>query len=92
MGNKAIVYKNRLKSNLLESQKHLKRVKDAFNELQNRFKLPIEKNKYDKILNDLQTLAFCDQIIYRFSKLQDVMGAKLFKSFYYLTLGTLCHS
>ncbi len=25
--------------------------------------------------------AFCDQVVYRFSKLQDIMGAKLFKSF-----------
>ena len=81
MGNKALVHENRLKSNLLESQKHLKRVKDAFSELQNKFELPIKKSKYDQILNDLQILAFCDQIIYRFSKLQDVMGAKLFKSF-----------
>ena len=34
-----------------------------------------------KIVDDNQDLAFIDQIIYRFSKLQDIMGAKLFKSY-----------
>jgi uncharacterized protein YkuJ len=32
------------------------------------------------ILEDNQKLAYSDQIIYRFSKLQDCMGVKLFKS------------
>ena len=33
------------------------------------------------MLNDSASLAFADQIIYRFSKAQDSMGAKLFKAF-----------
>ena len=32
------------------------------------------------MLEELDSLAYCDQIIYRFSKLQDTMGAKLFKA------------
>jgi len=33
-----------------------------------------------KMVSSIQDLAFSDQIIYRFWKLQDTIGAKLFKS------------
>ncbi len=81
MGDKTLIYKEKLKNNLLESQKHLKRVKDAFGELQKSFELPMDEEEYLTLSKDLQALAFCDQVIYRFSKLQDTIGAKLFKSF-----------
>ena len=80
MGSKALVYKQKVHENLKESNKHLKRLNDAFNELQKSYNFPLNSQNYKKILNDLQSLAFSDQIIYRFSKLQDCMGAKLFKS------------
>ena len=81
MGDKTLIYKNKLKNNFLESKKHLKRVKDAFGELQKSFEIPMDKEQYITLSKDLQALAFCDQVIYRFSKLQDTIGAKLFKSF-----------
>ncbi len=39
--------------------------------------LPIDEEKYFSFDNNL--FAFIDQFIFRFSKLQDVMGSKLFK-------------
>ncbi len=80
MGSKALVYKKKVEDNLKESFKHLKRLKIAFIELNNNFDFPIDSLSYKNILNSNQYLAYSDQIIYRFSKLQDCMGAKLFKS------------
>lgn len=80
MGNKTIIYRQKVTDNLIESYKHLKRLNDAFSELEKVYDFPIEKKNYEDILHSLQHLAYCDQIIYRFSKLQDCVGAKLFKS------------
>jgi len=80
MGNKALVYKQKVLDNLSESYKHLDRINDAFNELQKNYHFPITKNNFEGILSSIQNLAYSDQCIYRFSKLQDCMGAKLFKS------------
>jgi len=80
MGNKTLIYKNRVSDNLNESFKHLKRLNIAFEQLEKKYKFPIKKESLKKILEDVVDLAFCDQCIYRFSKLQDSMGAKLFKS------------
>lgn len=79
MGNKTLVYKIKLEENLKQSYTHLKRLNDAFTELKSRYKFPMDENSYKKIINSIQDLAFSDQIIYRFSKLQDTIGAKLFK-------------
>jgi len=79
MGNKALVYKIKVEENLNQSYVHLKRLNDAFNELNSRYKFPINKSLYEDMINNIQDLAFSDQIIYRFSKLQDTIGAKLFK-------------
>jgi hypothetical protein len=76
MGNKTLIYKEKLKKALNESEIHLVRLKEAFNHID----MPLDKKKFDEILQDNVKLAFCDQIIYRYSKLQDTMGAKLFKS------------
>ncbi|NPA11091.1 MAG: hypothetical protein GXO62_02490 [Epsilonproteobacteria bacterium] len=76
MGNKTLIYKEKLKKALNESEIHLVRLKEAFNNID----MPLDKKKFQKILQDNVKLAFCDQIIYRYSKLQDTMGAKLFKS------------
>ena len=80
MGSKVVVYRQKVEDNLSESLKHLKRLNDAFSQLQLHYDIPLNKESYRKILTDLPSLAYSDQIIYRFSKLQDCMGAKLFKS------------
>jgi hypothetical protein len=80
MGNKTLIYKEKVKHNLSESYKHLKRLSDAFLQLEKDYNLPLDENSYQLIVDDLESLAYSDQIIYRFSKLQDCMGAKLFKS------------
>ena len=80
MGQKTLIYSAKLKANLNESLKHLQRLKIAFCELEKEFTFPINKNAYQQILLSNQYLAYTDQLIYRFSKLQDCMGAKLFKA------------
>ncbi len=79
MGNKTLVYKARVEESLNQGYTHLKRLNDAFTELNNKYKFPIDKNQYKNMISNIQDLAFSDQIIYRFSKLQDTIGAKLFK-------------
>ncbi len=79
MGNKALVYKTKVEENLKQSFIHLKRINDAFGELHKKYTFPIDKKSYKEIVDNMQDLAFSDQIIYRFSKLQDTIGAKLFK-------------
>ena len=80
MGNKTLVYKQKVKDNLNESFMHLKRLETACGELVKRYTIPLDKHSYSLIINNIQDLAFSDQVIYRFSKLQDSIGAKLFKS------------
>jgi len=66
MGNNTLIYKTKVIQNIEESLKH--------------HPLPFDQKSYQSILTSNQNLAYSDQIIYRFSKLQDVMGAKLFKA------------
>jgi len=80
VGNKTLIYKKKLEDNLKESYKHLYRLNIAFGELEKSYTFPINNKSFSLILNKNQELAYSDQIIYRFSKLQDTMGAKLFKS------------
>ena len=80
MGNKTLVYKQKVTDNLNESYKHLLRLENAFEALKRSYTFPLTMNDFKVILNNTEHLAYSDQIIYRFSKLQDCMGAKLFKS------------
>lgn len=80
MGNKIIVYKEKVNHNLDESFKHLLRLEHAFLALIKCYDFPIQTDHFKSILGSTEHLAYSDQIIYRFSKLQDCMGAKLFKS------------
>jgi uncharacterized protein with HEPN domain len=80
MGNKALVYKQKVEDNLKESYKHLLRLENAFDALKRNYIFPISMDDFRIILESTEHLAYSDQIIYRFSKLQDCMGAKLFKS------------
>ncbi len=87
MGSSTLVYKKKFEKAFGESQIHLKRIDEAFKELQKNYKFPISVEDFDKLLENKIELAFADQIIYRFSKAQDSMGAKLFKA-YMLYQGT----
>jgi len=80
MGSKTLVYRHKVEENLKECFKHLVRLNGAFGELEKLYSFPLDRDKFDAIINNIQTLAYSDQCIYRFSKLQDSMGAKLFKS------------
>lgn len=80
MGNKTLVYKQKVNDNLSESNKHLSRLQNAIKALEGSYIFPLSAEKFKSILESVEHLAYSDQIIYRFSKLQDCMGAKLFKS------------
>lgn len=81
MGSTTLVYKAKLEKSLEESFTHLKRLDIAFKQLKQHYSFPIDVKAFNQLLTNDQELAFVDQIIYRFSKLQDNMGAKLFKNF-----------
>lgn len=66
-----------------ESQKHLNRLKSGFNALKTRGFLPLDEEKINSILEDDFILAILDQIVYRFSKLQNSLS-KLIKSYLYM--------
>jgi len=80
VGSKTLIYKTKVEQNLNESYKHLSRLNGAFEQLSLKYNFPLNQDSYDKIINNIHDLAFSDQVIYRFSKLQDTIGAKLFKS------------
>lgn len=80
MGSKTLIYRKKLDDNLAESYKHLMRLEGAFVELEKGYTFPLKKNDFIRLSNNVQELAYSDQCIYRFSKLQDCMGAKLFRS------------
>lgn len=80
MGHKTLVYKQKVHDNLSESYKHLLRLQNAVVALERNYTFPLSIENFKNILESVEHLAYSDQIIYRFSKLQDCMGAKLFKS------------
>ncbi len=65
-----------LKSILNECDRHLKRLHFAYEKISPLF--PFTKERILK-LNEAE-ISYIDQIIYRFSKLQDAIGQKLFKA------------
>jgi len=81
MGSSTLVYKKKFEKAFEESTVHLKRVYEAFEELEKKYPFPISNKDFEKLLQNRVELAFADQIIYRFSKAQDSMGAKLFKAY-----------
>lgn len=80
MGYKTVVYKQKVADNLEESSRHLTRLETAFVELEKVYTFPLNQKSFSTMIQSSQYLAYSDQCIYRFSKLQDCMGAKLFKS------------
>lgn len=81
MGDPSLIYHQKLKIALQESKIHLQRMDIAFEELKKRHSFPIQLPQFSILLEDNMDVAFADQIIYRYSKAQDCMGAKLFKAF-----------
>jgi len=81
MGNSPLDYKEKLKQVAQEASVHLMRLENAFVKLHKKYTFPIDINKFKTIINDENDLPLADQIIYRFSKAQDTVGAKLFKAF-----------
>jgi hypothetical protein len=55
---------------------HSERMRFAWEKVKNHF--PLDKEKYKQL--QPEELSFMDQLIFRFSKLQDSMGGKLFPS------------
>lgn len=80
MGSKTLVYKQKVEDNLKESNLHLLRLQNAVDRLSKNYTFPLNSDSFKVVLESIEMLAYCDQVIYRFSKLQDCMGAKLFKS------------
>ena len=81
MGNTTLIYKEKYEKALNETKVHLLRIEDAFSELSHCYDFPLTKDSFHKLLENKIHIAFVDQIIYRFSKAQDSMGAKLFKAY-----------
>ncbi|MCF6282028.1 MAG: nucleotidyltransferase domain-containing protein [Candidatus Polarisedimenticolaceae bacterium] len=65
----------RVKKILNECDKHRLRINDAYQDMQ--LFMPLTAEKYQQLSKD--EVQDIDQYLYRFSKLQDVMGEKLFK-------------
>ncbi|WP_457563847.1 hypothetical protein [Caminibacter pacificus] len=74
-------YRDILIKEIQAAFKHLARLNEAHKLLHNKYSFPINKTSYEKIVSNPIDLALADQIIYRFSKLQDTLGAKIFKNF-----------
>ncbi len=66
---------NTFKEKLYECKKHYQKILDAKEFLSEI--MPLNVDKYSKI-NKIES-SFIDQLIYRFSKLQDTMGESIFK-------------
>ncbi|UTJ07348.1 hypothetical protein [Arcobacter roscoffensis] len=52
MGNKTLIYKQKVEHNLDESLKHLSKLKSAFVELEKKFNFPVDKKTYNEISHD----------------------------------------
>jgi hypothetical protein len=81
MVNTALVYQTKFRKNLHEAYVHLARIDEALDELGKKYRFPIAQEQFADLLTNRGELAFADQIVYRFSKAQDTIGAKLFKAF-----------
>lgn len=64
-----------LKAIIEECQQHSRRMNYAYAQISSM--LPLNAEKVSGLTND--EISYCDQYIFRFSKLQDAIGQKLFK-------------
>jgi len=81
MRNNTLIYEIKFQKALKETRIHINRINEAFEELLQNYQFPLIKHNFEDLINNKINLAFADQIIYRFSKAQDTMGAKLFKTY-----------
>jgi len=65
---------------LYECNQHKKMINNAYRHLEN--SLPLDREKYTHF--SLEEVGFIDQFLFRFSKLQDSMGEKLFGTMLFL--------
>ena len=65
---------DRIKESILVCDKHLIRLNFASSTIEERF--PLDPDTFNALTNTEQ--AFIDQLIYRFSKLQDIIGKRVF--------------
>lgn len=79
MESTSVVHKERLLQVVKEVAVHLLRIDEAFEKLKEKYNFPLSEQDFARILKF--DLAYADQIIYRFSKAQDSIGAKLLKIF-----------
>lgn len=70
----------RLEKYFHECDKHIQRIEEAYSDISS--KIPLIAEDYKKL--DKDSVQALDQYIYRFSKLQDTMGDKIFKLIYSL--------
>ena len=66
--------RDKLKKMLLECKKHLDRLKKAHQKIKAHF--PLALDTYKELSDD--TVAYLDQFLFRFSKLQDTLSQKVF--------------
>jgi hypothetical protein len=64
----------RLEKVIIECDKHLKRINSAY--LKMSMFMPLDASRYQQLSDD--EIEHIDQFLYRFAKLQDAMGEKLF--------------
>jgi hypothetical protein len=69
-------YLDKLKESLQICEIHFQRMSYAAQKVNARF--PLDENKYRELSPD--DLSYLDQLIFRFSKMQDSMGNRLFRS------------
>jgi len=70
------IYKQKLLKIFNECDKHIIRIQSASTKMQSI--MPLDKDKYLNLSDD--EVESIDQFLFRFSKLQDAMGEKLFKT------------
>ena len=63
MGNKTLIYKQKVEDNLNESYKHLLRLENAFEALKKNYIFPITIDDFKLVLASTEHLAYSDQII-----------------------------
>ena len=75
--------KRRFDKYYTEAKKHLDRLSFAFSVLQDNELFPLNSRNVEAVMQDYKLTAVLDQIVYRYSKLQDVL-AKLIRNYLYL--------
>lgn len=68
-------FNNRLKETIAACDMHHQRMQFAFDRLSGKF--PLTPDLYDQL--SAEEISYTDQLIYRFTKLQDTIGQKLFR-------------